>query len=127
MAHRLVGASGTGVLLADAMTMHPAVVAWVRSLWRSPPSPWRPRWRPQCWGPLGTRHRIHQFLVGCGERADGGRESQIGQRELLEDGSVVRCGKCEVECRLQPSDCRSRRREHPVSLTKWFPPPKAKI
>jgi hypothetical protein len=102
VARRLVGAGGTGVLLADAMAMRPAVVSRVRNLCRLHPSPRRHRWSPRSWSPLGTRHRIHQFLVGCGEHADGGRESQIGQHKLLENDSVVCHGKCKVvECRLQ--------------------------
>jgi hypothetical protein len=75
MARRLVGAGGTGVLAADSMSMRPAVVPRVRSLRRSPPSPRRHRWSSRA-----TLHRIRQFLVGRGERADGGRESQIGRR-----------------------------------------------
>ena len=103
MARRLVGAGGTGVLAADAMSMRPAVVPRMRSLCRSPPSP-----RRHCWRTRATRHRIRQFLVGGGERANGGRESQIGRRELLENSSVVRCRERKVvECCLQPSDRRS--------------------
>ncbi len=98
MARRLVGAGGTGVLATDAMSMRPAVVPRVRSLRRSPASSQSHRWSPRA-----TRHRFRQFLVGCGERANGGRESQIGRRELLENSSVVCCRERKVvECRLQP-------------------------
>ena len=124
MARCLVGTGGTGVLTADAMAVRPTVVARVRSLRRPPPVRRLPRWSPPCRSPPATP-RIHQFLVGCGERGDGCRERQISRRELLKDSSVVRCRERKVvECRLQPSDRRSRRRKHAVSPTKWFPTPR---
>jgi hypothetical protein len=110
------------------MAMRPAVVPGVYRNSNSFRRRYR-NWSSRNWSSLGLRRcRIHQFFVGCSERADGGRERQIGRRELLEHGSVVcRCECKVVECRLQPSDRRPRRREHAVSPTEWSPPPEAKI
>ena len=126
MARRLMGAGGTGVLAADAMAVRPTVVARVRSLVRSPPSRRRRRWSPRCWSPLATCHRLRQFFVRLGQRGDGDRECQIGRRELREDGRVVRRRERKVvECPLQLSDRRNRRRKHAVRTTERFAPPRS--
>ncbi len=70
------------------------------------------------------RHRILQFLVGCGESTNGGREGQVCSHELLKHGRVVGGRKRQVvECRFKPLDCRPRRRKHTVSPAERLPPP----
>ncbi len=89
------------MLLADAMPVRPTVVPRMWSHHRSPP-PRRSRRRSS----LHPIRRIHQFLLGCGEGPNGGREGQICSRELLEDDCVVGGRKSQVvECCFKPTNC----------------------
>jgi hypothetical protein len=120
VANGLVGASCTRVLLADAVAVRPTTVAGEGIFCR--PCPFR---RSPCRGSPWTRCRIHQFLVGRGESTNGGREGQVGSRELLKHGHVVGGRKSQInECHFKPLNCRPCRRKHTVSPAKRLPPPR---
>ena len=118
-ANGLVGASCTCVLLADAVAVHPTIVAGEGIFCRLCPSCRSPRRvSPR------MRRRNHQLLVGCGESTDGGHEGQVGSHELLKHGCVIDGHEHQiVECHFKPFDCQPRRRKHTGSPAERLPPP----
>jgi hypothetical protein len=121
-----VGAGCTCVPLAAAVPVRPTVVPRLWILCR-PPQPCRSCRRSRHWSSLCPSRRINQFLVGCSENPNGGREGQICSRKLLENDRIICCCKSQVvKCCLQPYDCRCCRRKDAVSTTEWFPPSQSK-
>jgi hypothetical protein len=90
MAHGLIAAGGTGVVLVATRPMRPAVVA---GEW-GPCAPYPSR--RICWShqrippPFCPGRHVYQLLVCCCEHCDRGCEGQVGHPKLLEDGCVVR-------------------------------------
>ena len=84
------------------MAVRPAVVAGARLLRCCVAADSRSsRWSRS----TPTRSRIHEFLVNCGERRDGGREGQVGSRELLKYRRIVRRRQSKiVECLFETAN-----------------------
>ncbi len=85
MAHGFVAAGGTRVLLAASMPMRPAVDAGEWSLRGTSPLRWSFWSCRQKLSPFSPSFRVRQFLVGCSESRDCGREGQVGSRKMLKD------------------------------------------